>query len=234
MIDRTQPEYRAIERLLSPRLQEILDKAFAYYREEALARGSGDFDQEALWDKVLDSYGLSTYERILLKMANSLWSGVKITTPLLELHGLDEDNKIRFITAMATYIGVDYIINVPEIKCCKCGRTEDQVPFLSKGCKLVDGKYEYTWKCPECQGYKILKTIKSEPDSNIIKAVWYCELCDKYSIITEDGQMNYCGYCDAHLDKVVCAICGENITEKEWLNKKYSKVPAGIVHIYCQ
>lgn len=106
-LDRTQVEYRSIERLLSPRLQDMLDKAFETFQKEAPDEYDRDFDEEALWKKVLEELPISHYEAVLLDIANSLWGGRSITIPTIHLLGLDPDNRKKFIIAMATYMKVD-------------------------------------------------------------------------------------------------------------------------------
>lgn len=112
-IDRTQREYRAIEILLTPHLQEMLDKAFDMYRDEADKRyekGNRNFDQLKLWEKILKKLPSSHYEAKLLDIANSIWGGSEIRMPLIEFGGFDPHNREKIIIALATYLNVSHII----------------------------------------------------------------------------------------------------------------------------
>lgn len=105
-IDRTQSEYRAIEKLLSPRLQEMLDKAFDNFNQ----RWERDTDSEKLWAKILGELPISHYEAKLLDIANSIWGGNEIRIPLIEFHGFDSENKKKIIIALATYMNVSHLL----------------------------------------------------------------------------------------------------------------------------
>ncbi len=112
-IDRTQREYRAIEILLTPHLQDMLDKAFEMYRDEAdkkYEKGNRNFNQEKLWDKILKKLPLSHYEAKLLDIANSIWGGSEIRLQLIEFGGFDPINRVRIIMALATYLNVSHVI----------------------------------------------------------------------------------------------------------------------------
>lgn len=110
MLDRSQPEYRAIEKLLSPNLQQMLDKAIDMYCEEAGKIKERNFDQEALWETILKRLPISHYEARLLDIANSIWGGSKIRIPMIEFHGFDRRNKERIITALCTYFKVENLL----------------------------------------------------------------------------------------------------------------------------
>ena len=155
-VDRTQSEYRAIERLLSPRLQEMLDRAFDEFRKKADEKDYRDIDQKSLWKEVLDGLPISHTEAMLLDIANSIWSGTEIQIPVLQLHSFDEQNRIRFIKAISMYLGIGYIINEPEKKCHVCGKSEDEVHFLIKDFELRVDEQVYKWICPECAGFDII------------------------------------------------------------------------------
>ena len=109
-IDRTQHEYRAIEILLTPHLQEMLDKAFEMYRDEADKKGNKNFNQFKLWERILKKLPISHYEAKLLDIANSIWGGTEIRIPLINFGGFDPHNKEKIITALATYLNVSHII----------------------------------------------------------------------------------------------------------------------------
>lgn len=110
MIDRTQPEYRAIEKLLSPRLQEMLDRAFDNFNK----KWERDADSEKLWGNILSELPISHYEAKLLDIANSIWGGGEIRIPLIEFHGFDRENKKRILVALATYMDVSHLIGGDE------------------------------------------------------------------------------------------------------------------------
>lgn len=110
LLDRTQSEYRAIEKLLTPRLQEMLDKAIDMYRDEAGKIKERDYDQEALWQDILKQLPISHYEGRLLDIANAIWSGNEIKMPLMEFRGFDPSNIERVVNALCTYWRVEHLL----------------------------------------------------------------------------------------------------------------------------
>ena len=109
-LDRSQSEYRSIEILLSPRLQEMLDRCFEKYRDEAEKRNWTGFNEKKLWKKITDELPISHYEARLLDIAERIWSGTIIDIPLIEFHGFDRHNKEKIIRALCTYLSVNHLL----------------------------------------------------------------------------------------------------------------------------
>lgn len=109
-LDRSQSEYRSIEKLLSPRMQDMLDKAIEMYRTEAENQNWRGFNEKKLWDSIMNKLSLSHYEAKLLEIAENIWSGTAIKIPLIEFHGFDRHNKERIITGLCTYLSVEHVL----------------------------------------------------------------------------------------------------------------------------